>query len=245
MPLRDHFRPPIFKLASWEGLHGGWPMTIVQRLVPQLPPEFTAEPRVHLGNFYEIDVCAFERDELYSQGFSAGQSGGGVATAIWAPPEPTLVMDVDPTEQYAYEVLVFDQSRDRTLVAAVELVSPANKDRPESRRAFVAKCAAMLQQGICVSIVDLVTIRNFNLYAELMDLFAYHDPRFHSGPPATYAATCRSRKVNLKPRFETWAYPLVIGEPLPMLPLWLTEDRAVSLDLEASYEDTCRALRIA
>ena len=45
-------------------------------------------------------------------------------------------------------------------------------------------------------------------------------------------------------RFETWAYPLVVGQPLPTLPLWLTEDLAVSLDLEASYEDTCRVLRI-
>jgi hypothetical protein len=29
-----------------------------------------------------------------------------------------------------------------------------------------------------------------------------------------------------------------------MLPIWLDEDRAVALDLEASYEETCRALRI-
>jgi hypothetical protein len=47
------------------------------------------------------------------------------------------------------------------------------------------------------------------------------------------------------PRFESWAYPLVVGQPLPTLPVWLTEERAVSLDLEASYEDACRALRIA
>jgi hypothetical protein len=34
-------------------------------------------------------------------------------------------------------------------------------------------------------------------------------------------------------------------QPLPCLPLWLTEDLAVPLDLEASYEQTCRDLRIA
>ena len=27
MPLLDHFRPPIFNKGSWEGFHGGWPMT--------------------------------------------------------------------------------------------------------------------------------------------------------------------------------------------------------------------------
>jgi len=57
MPLRDHFRPPIWTKSSWEGFHGGWPMTIVQRLSKVLPEEFTAEPRVHLGTYFEIDVC--------------------------------------------------------------------------------------------------------------------------------------------------------------------------------------------
>lgn len=32
MPLRDHFRPPLDEIASWEGFHGGWPMVIVQQL---------------------------------------------------------------------------------------------------------------------------------------------------------------------------------------------------------------------
>jgi hypothetical protein len=29
------------------------------------------------------------------------------------------------------------------------------------------------------------------------------------------------------------------------LPIWLTDDMNVMLDLEASYEDACRVLRIA
>src|SRR5205085_5235951 len=128
------------------------------------------------------------------------------------------------------------------LVAAVELVSPGNKDRPESRRAFATKCAALLGQGICVSIVDLVTTRRFNLYADVLNLVGVTDPALGQSPPAIYALTCRGRKVSGSPRFESWAYPLVVGQPLPTLPLWLTEDKAVSLDLETSYEDACRAL---
>ena len=31
MPLRDHFRPPVWNQASWEGFHGGWPMMMVLR----------------------------------------------------------------------------------------------------------------------------------------------------------------------------------------------------------------------
>jgi hypothetical protein len=223
MPLRDHFRPPISAQASWEGFHGMWPATMVEQLSRTLPPEFTAEPRVHLGSFIEFDVGAHEQVE------------------------PRPITDTDPSEsseQYAYEVLVYDRSRGRILVAAVELVSPANKDRLENRRAFVAKCAALLQKHVCVSIVDLVTTRQFNLYVDLLDLIGHRDPAFGPTPPPIYAASCRARIIGQRPRLETWAYPLAVGRALPILPLWLRDDLAVSLDLEASYEETCQVLRI-
>ena len=237
MPLRDHFRPPVSKHSSWEGFHGGWPMVMVQKLAPTLPKGYMAEPRVHLGTFFEIDVCTFE-DETAGESFPNKERKGndGVSTAT---------CDVDIPEQYAYEVLVFDLERDRELVAAMEIVSPANKDRPDSRQVFVARCASLLQKGGCVSIVDLVTVRRYNLYTELLALFERADPSLGKEPPPTYAATCRKRKNGPKTKLETWSWPLVIGQPLPTIPVWLTESQAVSLDLEASYEEACRALRIA
>jgi hypothetical protein len=244
MPLRDHFRPPVSKTASSEGFHGGWPMTIVQSLFPILPEGFTAEPRVHLGTYYEIDVCAFEENGQRATGFETSDSGG-VATAAWAPPKPTLVVDTDVADQYEYEVRVFDDSRSRLLVAAIEIVSPANKDRPENRRAFATKCAALVQQDVCVSIVDLVTTRGFNLYADVLAMLDQSDPAFGSEPPGIYAVTCRSLNFGRRSRLETWAYPLTIGQPLPALPIWLSAELGVSLDLEASYEEACRVLRIA
>jgi hypothetical protein len=57
--LRDHFRPPLDKIA-WEGFLGGWPMVIVQQLRKQLPAGYVAEPRVHSGSQIEIDVATFE-----------------------------------------------------------------------------------------------------------------------------------------------------------------------------------------
>ena len=44
---------------------------------------------------------------------------------------------------------------------------------------------------------------------------------------------------------ETWPNVLTLGQPLPTLPLWLTEGRVVALDLEASYEQACNDLWIA
>src|SRR4051812_26451488 len=93
MPLRDHFHPPVSDKSSWEELHGGWPMTMVMELGSALPPDFVAVPRVHLGTFCEIDVCAFERQETQPSGSSFDAGEGGVAVATWAPPEPTMTAD--------------------------------------------------------------------------------------------------------------------------------------------------------
>jgi hypothetical protein len=133
-------------------------------------------------------------------------------------------------------------------VAAVELVSPSNKDRPEHRRTLVAKCATLLQEQVCVAIVDVVTTRSPNLYAELLDLLGQADSTLGGadGPLPLYAVSCRWSAGAPGPwPLEAWAHPLSIGLPLPTLPLWLAEGLAVPLDLEQSYEETCRILRIA
>jgi hypothetical protein len=45
-----------------------------------------------------------------------------------------------------------------------------------------------------------------------------------------------------KKYLQAWSHRLAVGRPLPTLPLWLTPDRHVPLDLEASYEQTCHDL---
>ena len=243
MPLRDHFHPPVSKRASWEGFHGQWPAMIVQHLVRVLPDGYVAEPRVHLGPYFEIDVSTFA--DTSSEGRSAPAPDGGVATVPWTASRPTFEVEADWPDQYEYEVLIFDQERERRLVAAVELVSPANKDRPESRRALITKCAALLQQRVAIAIVDLVTIRHFNLGAELLDWIGQHDPNLGDEPPSIYAVAMRFRRPAPRSVLQTWPHALVLGQPLPTLPLWLAPDLAVPLELEASYEDTCRVLRIS
>ncbi len=99
-------------------------------------------------------------------------------------------------------------------MAAVEIVSPGNKDRPETRRAFVTKCAGMLQKMVSVTIVDLVTTRDFNLYAELLELIGQRDPSLGVEPPPTYAAASRFIKQGTVLTLESWLNPLQLGEPL-------------------------------
>lgn len=173
-----------------------------------------AEPRVHLGSCCQIDVCTFEQSEAGTAILGAApDAGGGIATAPLAAPAPTLTLDAAFPEQYAYEVLVFDLKRARRLVAAVEIVSPANKD---GRRD----------------------------YTELLGLLECCDPAL-GVPPPTYAVTCRKRQLGGQTKLDTWSFPLTTGQPLPSLPVWLSETQSLTLDLETSHEETRRVLRIS
>jgi hypothetical protein len=243
MPLRDHFHPPMSNKSSWEALHGGWPMVMVQHLNRVLPPDYTAAPRIHLGTLAEIDIATFEQ---YENAPSVDANNGGVATATstWIA-SPAVSVETELPDQDEYEVRIYDVQRDQLLVAAIEIVSPGNKDRADKRNAFINKCAALLRSGVAVSIVDLVTQRHFNLYAELMQLLGHPDPTMTAQSPPIYAASCRWVRREPRALLEAWPHPLAIGEPLPKLPLWLSESLAMPLDLEQSYEQACRDLRIA
>jgi hypothetical protein len=240
MPLRDHFRSPVNDTHSWDEVHGGWPMEIVRTLRGILPPGFRAGPNIHLGSPFEVDVSTYEHD---SREESRALNDGGVAVAV--APAPTLTVDADLSEQDVYEVQVYDTERGRRLVAAIELVSPSNKDRPEARDSFIGKVASLLQKGVCVSIVDLVTVRQANLYADLMRKLERRDPVLEPVPPHLYAVTLRSRPIaHRRPQLDVWFYPMTVGQPLPTIPIWLAIDLRVMLPLESSYEETCDVLGI-
>jgi hypothetical protein len=244
MPLRDHFHAPLDNMRHWEGLHAGWPMMIVASLRRKLPRRYFAEPGVHSGASAEIDVTTFHEEGEDPLAVGNGQdNNGGVATAIWAPPRPTLAVATDLPAQDEYEVRVYDEKRRSRLVAAVEIVSPANKDRPEHRRVFAAKCAALLRERVSVVIVDVVTTRAQNLYCELLELIERSDPSVNPDLPL-YAVACRMTKRGKDWVLETWLESLVLGQPLPTMPLWLADDLAVPLELEESYEQSCNILNI-
>lgn len=237
MPLRDHFHRPDGRPPNWDRLHGGWPMVIAQHLKRILPPGFNVAPQIHVGAF-EVDIGVLDKDDPNAGMTSDGT--GGTSVRVWAP--PTLSLDTDPPDVDEYAVRVYDDAEGERLVASVEFVSPRNKDRPDSRRAFVAKCAALLQQDVCVAIVDIVPVWRFNLYAELLELIGGTDPLMSDNPP-TYAVILRGRRGSRR-RIETFAHVLHVGQPLPTLPLWLSTDQWVSVELEPTYEETCRLLGV-
>lgn len=126
MPLRDHFRPPVTDIASWEELHGAWPSTIAYRLNALLPPDYRSGVKIHLGSVVDIDVAAFE---LQNPG-GFGKDAPSDSALQWQAASPTVLLDTDELTPPEYAVRVYDQRHTRRLVATVEIVSPRNKDRP-------------------------------------------------------------------------------------------------------------------
>ena len=126
-------------------------------------------------------------------------------------------------------------------MAAIELVSPANKDRAESRKAFAEKCAAYLQQGVGVVVVDIVTSRRVNLHNELVKLLEVGE-QYHMPNKATYVVSYRPTRRRKAQRISAWTNVLKVGEALPTMPL--AQRLLLPLDLNASYTEACERKRI-
>lgn len=222
MPLLDHFRPPLSDRRHWHAFHNSWATYLSSALNARLPPGYFAEANVQFG--IEIDVAAFD--------------DGGTPSDGWQPPPPAQSVPVT-LQPAVVEIGVFSRSGGPTLAGAVELVSPANKDRPAHRDALVSKSASYLQAGVGLVLVDVVTERSADLHAELL-------ARLGAGGTAggpLYATAYRPVDRG-GPALDVWAEVVRLGEPLPTLPLWLRGGLCLPVELEDAYERTCREQRV-
>ena len=142
------------------------------------------------------------------------------------------------------EVRIFEELGGPQLRAAIELVSPANKDRLASRRTFASKCAGYLKQAVSVIIVDVVTERTANLHTDLLEALEVFEGTWESATHL-YAISYRPVPVQSHARVEAWPESLALGARLPVLPLWLDPGLSVPLRLDETYATTCGGLRIA
>jgi hypothetical protein len=128
------------------------------------------------------------------------------------------------------------------LIAAVEVVSPRNKDRLDSKTRYTRRYLGYLRQGVHLTLVDVFGQPAGFSFADALSA------DLGLGEPATPAPHAVSYRVGASvPRGEemgtqvaVWRRLLRVGHPLPELPLALDEDRAVVLDLEATYREATR-----
>jgi hypothetical protein len=245
MPLLDHFHAPLHPGRKWESLHAAWAVGLAETLNQRwLPKEYYAEVQTHARAPVEIDVATYEGVQA-----AAGSSAGdGIATLTlpapaWAPPAPALIMPAVFPDTFAVRVFGAEPEG-LELVAAIELVSPGNKDRPEARRAFAIKCASYLCQGVHLLVMDIVTNRRANLHNEMVQLLEASESLHLPAVPALYAVAYRAVRRKEKDEIDLWPACFAVGDRLPLLPLALNPELCVPVDFEATYTEACRRLRL-
>jgi hypothetical protein len=233
MVLLDHFRPPLSSRRHWHAFHNAWATYLATDLNQKLPEGFFAEPNVQFG--IEIDVATFEEFPI------------SLTEPTWQPPAPNQQIAFSPTEEIV-EITILSDRAGPTLKSAIELISPANKDRPDQRNAFLSKCETLLREGVSLVIVDVVTTRKANLHQELLDRLQAENPSVKPIPLGAsgdlYAAAYHPMQFDSQVHLDIWYEDFGVGAALPTLPLWLDATLCLPLMLQATYEQTCRSQRI-
>lgn len=171
----------------------------------------------------------------------------GLRAVLDAPPRVRRHRTIEPSTRR--RTLALRHLSDHHLVAILEIVSPANKDRRESVESFAGKIEAILRHGC---------------HALVIDLFApgIHDPL--GMPGAIGAALYRDGEIDSEeweadcgvsadepltlaayeagPTIEEYREDLALGSPLPEMPLFLDRGYFVNVPLEPTYQAAFRGL---
>jgi len=230
MPLLDHFHGPMAEWP-WGSFHTQWISEFGAWLNRRLTkPRYHCWVQTHMGTRIEADVA--EYDFHHGQEFS---TNGSTATAVEIETAPVATLTIPAIFPDELEVQIVDTRAGATLVAVIELISPGNLDRPDTRLAFATKCAAYLRRGIGVLIIDIVTSHHFNLHNSLLDLLGQPESVQMPDDCITYVASYHPTRRDESNLIDFWPVPLVVGSPLPTIPLVLRGGPRIAINLEEIY----------
>ncbi len=122
-------------------------------------------------------------------------------------------------------------------VAAIEIVSPGNKDSKRAFKEFLEKSHGFLASGVHLLVVDLFppTKRDpFGVHRAIWDEYEDEDVAFEFPPDkdrilASYDAG-RDKGAYVE--------PVAVGDVMPDMPLFLVEGAHIRVPLEAAYQTT-------
>jgi Protein of unknown function (DUF4058) len=227
MPLHDWAN-----LSGWDGVHQVWMVELLYALKRQLPPKY----RAYIGTTPTFAIGAPD-DGRPDVGVRDWQAGGPPTTG-------TIDTGPEPDEEVMVTTITSDTAlmveRDGRLVAAMELVSPRNKDRVSAQAAYTAAYAGYLLRGVHLLLVDVHRRPSTFSFADRIaadlglnqpTMPAPHAVGYRVGGPAPGGG-----------RFvAVWRRPLTVGDPLPPMRLPLSSDESVLVDLEGTYHRAAEA----
>jgi len=233
MPILDHSNNKL--RADFDSFHSSWMVHIADDLNEILPQKFVARAHAKIG-VREVDV---RTDELLTEEEKT-------QFTLYQPPPPSspAIKATFPTELEVF-VKYIEREEERT-VGVIEIVSPRNKDRPQARDKFVAKCSNLLSEGISLIIIDILPVPSFNLHNQLLLALEGTGGYLKEDKPL-YCTAYRQTSIFEEeevPAIDCWTYTLKVSDTLPELPLFITLEHAVPVDLEKTYMETCRKSRV-
>ncbi len=222
MPLHDWS-----EARGWEGVHLLWIAELLRWIKPRLPYEY----RAYVGNWPILGIGSTKsRPDVGVLEFS--RSGPerpprtSAATDAIEPDIRVMAPSIDPGTSLFVERAGF-------LVAAVELISPRNKDRPSSREIYASRYAGYLLESVNLLLIDVHPRPAGFSFAEVID----EEMGFEHPPLPTPHAVAYGVGEPTEPGsfLSIWRRPLAVGAALPTLPLPLAVDLSVTVDLEETY----------
>ncbi len=225
MPLHDWTDD-----RGWDSVHPIWMTYLVEWVRPRLPEGY----RAFLGGIPALTVASAggRPDVGVRQWGPAPQNGAAVADAAVLEPDQELSVSFRLDPERAVHIDLHGQ-----LVAAIELVSPRNKDRAEAKETYANRYLGYLRLGVHLLLVDVLPRpRGFSFADAITAGLSLDLPPL----PAPFAAAYRVGEVvpvgdDLGSLLGVWRRPLSPGEPLPALPLPLSVHQSVMIDLEQTY----------
>jgi hypothetical protein len=232
MPVQDWTRVDA---GIFHSFHNAWITEINNALNGGiLPRDYYALMEQHAGRAV-ADVLTLHASRPNGEPPS---SKGGIAVAE-APPKVRRELTAIEAYRQLRRTLAIRHITGHRLIALVEIVSPANKDRPESVNTFVTKAIEALDMGIHVFLLDL-------LPPGLHDPSGMHGAvwgHFDQEPydlPADEPLTVASYAAGPPPK--AYLEHFTVGSALRDMPLFLQSDRYVLVPLEQTYQAAYRGM---
>lgn len=177
---------------------------------------------------------------------------GTVFLNVWAVQIATALNEVLPTEWFAEPDLYGDYhavtvridgvSKSGGVVTLVVLADPTDKANERKRKKFISLNRGWIEVGAGVIVVDIVTRPVADLHA---DIHRRLQPEATIPKSAIYSASYHHvGKRFHDPDFEIWHVALTIGSLLPTMPLYLNDGPLMPVDLQTTYEQALKAVRI-
>jgi hypothetical protein len=165
---------------------------------------------------------------------------GGIAVAE-APPRVWLKQTVEPAAVARRRSLAIRHVSGHRLIALIEIISPANKDRNQHIDELVEKVVAALDRGVHVVLIDLFPPGPHDPSGIHGCILQCLEPRGNPYVlPLEVSLTLASYVAGAG--VEIYLEHLAVGASLAEIPLFLRTDRYVNLPLESTYQATYRGV---